>query len=143
MSYILISKKLLIQFRILNCLPNLKRTVYLVLLLSWIKAFLNGRSQSVMLNGYQSDLISVISGVPQGSVLGPTLFLLYINDVSNIFQNLSVTCKLYADDIKLYSCYTTNCQSVHDLSEAIERLTAWSHTWQLSLAANKCFLFYG
>jgi hypothetical protein len=111
------------------------------LLLSWIKAFLNGRSQSVMLNGYQSDLISVISGVPQGSVLGPTLFLLYINDVSNIFQNLSVTCKLYADDIKLYSCYTTNSQSVHDLSEAIERLTAWSHTWQLSLAANKCFLF--
>jgi ribonuclease P/MRP protein subunit RPP40 len=111
------------------------------LLLSWINAFLYGRSQSILLNNYQSELISVTSGVPQGSVLGPTLFLLYINDVTTIFQNLAVTCKLYADDIKLYSCYTTNCQSIDDLSEAIERLTVWSQTWQLHLASNKCLLF--
>jgi hypothetical protein len=94
------------------------------LLLSWINAFLYGRSQSTIFNSCQSDLVPVISGVLQGSVLGPTLFLLYINDVSTIFQNLAVTCKLYADDIKLYSCYTTNCRSVHDLSNAIERLSA-------------------
>jgi Reverse transcriptase (RNA-dependent DNA polymerase) len=80
----------------------------------------------------------VISEVRQGSVLGPTLFLLYINDVSTIFQNLAVTCKLYADDIKLYYCY---CRSVHDISDAIELLSAWSQTWQLHLAANKCFVF--
>ena len=95
----------------------------------------------LIFNSCQSDLVPVISGVPQGSVLGPTLFLLYINDVSTIFQNLAVTCKLYADDIKLYSCYTTNCRSIHDLSDAIERLSAWSQTWQLHLAANKCFVF--
>ena len=111
------------------------------LLLSWINAFLYGRSQSTIFNSCQSDLVPVISGVPQGSVLGPTLFLLYINDVSTIFQNLAVTCKLYADDIKLYSCYSTNCRSVNDLSDAIERLSAWSQTWQLHLAANKCFVF--
>jgi ribonuclease P/MRP protein subunit RPP40 len=78
--------------------------------------------------------------VPQGSVLGPTLFLLYINDVSLIFQNLSVTCKLYADDIKLYSCYTADCQFISDLADAIERLFIWSQTWQLHLAVNKCFM---
>jgi hypothetical protein len=68
---------------------------------------------------------------------------LYINDVSTIFQNLAVTCNFYADDIKLYTCYTTNCQSdsVHDLSEAIERLSAWGQTWPLHLVANKCFIF--
>jgi ribonucleases P/MRP protein subunit RPP40 len=100
------------------------------------------RSQSIVLNSCQADSVPVISGVPQGSVLGPTLFLLYINDVSTIiFQNLAVTCKLYANDIKLYSCYSTNCRSVHDLSEASERLSAWSQTWPLHLAANKCFVF--
>jgi hypothetical protein len=46
-----------------------------------------------------------------------------------------------ADDMKLYSCYTTNCRSLYDLSEAIERLSAWSQTRQLHLAANECFGF--
>ena len=46
-----------------------------------------------------------MSGVPQGSLIGPTLFLLFVNDVINIFDNLAVSFKLYADDIKLYSCY--------------------------------------
>jgi hypothetical protein len=111
------------------------------LLLAWINDFLQNRSQFVALRNYQSEPIPVISGVPQGSVLGPTLFLLYINDVGAIFQNLAVTCKLYADDIKLYSCYTTtDCEYIQDLSDAIERLFNWSRTWQLHLATNKCFM---
>jgi hypothetical protein len=62
------------------------------------------------------------------------LYFCYIDDFSTIFQNLAVTCKLYAGDIKLYSCYTTNCRSgIHDLSDAIESLSAWSQTWQLHL----------
>jgi hypothetical protein len=95
-----------------------------------------------VLCNYQSKSIPVISGVPQGSVLGPTIFLLYINDIGAIFQNLSVTCKLYADDIKLYSCYTTtDCEFIQDLSDAIERLFTCSQTRHLYLAINECFMY--
>ena len=59
------------------------------------------RSQSVVLNNHQSNLIPIVSGVPQGSVLGPRLFLIHINDVSIIFHSPAVACKLYADDIEL------------------------------------------
>lgn len=83
--------------------------------------------------------IPVISGVPQGSVLGPTLFLLFINDVTDIFDGLSVTCKLYADDIKLYTSYCFN-QLHSNLVDATERLIAWADNWQLKLAADKCIV---
>ena len=55
-----------------------------------------------------SSKIPVISGVPQGSVLGPTLFLIYINDVTDMFSDLSVSLSLFADDLKLYTCYKTD-----------------------------------
>jgi len=75
--------------------------------LVWISDFLSNRSQKVKVNDIISTSIEVASGVPQSSVLGPTLFFIFINDVCDIFNNLRVTCKLYADDIKLYSYYDT------------------------------------
>ena len=68
--------------------------------LSWIKAFLTGRIQSVVFEGAKSEAVPVISGVPQGTVLGPTLFLLYINDLP--LQVSSSTTKLFADDCIVY-----------------------------------------
>jgi len=107
-------------------------------LLAWITDFLSNRSQCVRLGNSLSQPISVMSGVPQGSVIGPTLFLLFVNEVIDVFDNLAVSFKLYADDIKLYSCYniTSSCD---DLSVAINRLYNWSVTWQLTLAVQKCF----
>ncbi|XP_047132453.2 uncharacterized protein LOC124811182 [Hydra vulgaris] len=94
-------------------------------LLNWLTNFLHMRSQVVNLNNITSHAISVKSGVPQGSVLGPTLFLLFINDVSHINKQLDIKLKLFADDIKLYSVYDVRgLQS--DLHTAVNRLYEWS-----------------
>ena len=71
--------------------------------LAWLAEFLYNRSQIVKLDSCYSHRVHVISGVAQGSVLGPTLFPLFINDVADLFVDMEISCKLYADDIKLYS----------------------------------------
>ena len=68
-------------------------------LLSWLHGFLIGRKQWVTLNNVQTQWTDVVSGVPQGSVLGLVVFLLYVNDISSVVNSNLV---LYADDIKLY-----------------------------------------
>ena len=67
--------------------------------LQWIQSFLSNRSQQVVVEGSYSTPCSVTSGVPQGSVLGPTLFLIYINDLVNDIQS---TVRLFADDCLIY-----------------------------------------
>jgi len=69
-------------------------------ILMWLKSFLIARHQRVAINGEFSSWIPVTSGVPQGSVLGPLLFLIYINDISSVVSNSTV--KLFADDFTIY-----------------------------------------
>ena len=71
-------------------------------LLAFIKDFLTDRTQHVVVDGKISSISKVLSGVPQGSVLGPILFILYINYVVDSLPT-STTCKLFADDLKIYS----------------------------------------
>ena len=73
-------------------------------LYSWIEAFLCGRFQQVSIGGCYSDMVPVTSGVPQGSVLGPLLFLMYVNDLPEV---VDCPIKLFADDTKLYSGVST------------------------------------
>ena len=68
------------------------------------------------------------------------MFLLYVNDTVDIFSGLSVSCKLYADDVKLYSSYSVNITS-QDLNVVIDRLLLWSSQWQLKIANEKCFTY--
>jgi len=71
-------------------------------LLLWLQDFLSDRTQAVKVGTNRSSFTSVLSGVPQGSVLGPLMFLLCINDIVDVLGP-DLTVKLYADDIKLYS----------------------------------------
>ena len=64
-------------------------------LLSWLRSFLTNRYQRIVLRGHYSSWTSILSGVPQGTVLGPSLFLIYINDIS---RNIMSSTKLFADD---------------------------------------------
>ena len=100
------------------------------LLLS-LSDFLLNRTQRVRVN----EILSEPRPVPQGSVLGPTLFLIFINDIVDNITKASVSTKLFADDIKLYAYSESN----QHLQDAITELTHWSDRWQLRLTSDKCF----
>lgn len=108
-------------------------------LLSWIRAFLINRKQSVKIRGTVSKSARVVSGVPQGSVLGPLLFVIYINDIDDCIQDAQII--KYADDIRLYIAIS-NQPSPHVgqqlLQDDLTRVSAWSKTWLLNLNTSKC-----
>jgi hypothetical protein len=103
---------------------------------SWIKAFLFNRTQRVVINGCHSDWLPVTSGVPQGSVLGPLLFLLYINDIGN---GISSTLRLFADDLIIYRKINDN-NSHAMLQQDINTLYNWSKTWAMKFNETKCHM---
>ena len=103
-------------------------------LLSWIRAFLSDREQRVVLDGIKSDPASVSSGVPQGTVLGPLLFLVYINDLPECVHS---EVRMFADDCLLYR--HINSQSDADtLQKDLNQLQAWETKWQMSFNPSKC-----
>jgi len=101
-------------------------------LLKWISAFLTSHSQGVVINGKFSDWLPVLSGVPQGSILGPLLSILHINDITSVVQSSSV--RVFADDVSLYATQEDSLKLQDDLS----RIYNWSLHWQLSLNPQKC-----
>jgi len=102
--------------------------------LLWIRNFLTHRSQRVVLDGEASSHIPVRSGVPQGTVLGPVLFLLFINDLP---EEVSSKVRLFADDCILYREVTTTGDS-EKLQEDLDNLLAWEQRWQMSFHPDKC-----
>ena len=104
--------------------------------LNLINAFLTNRTHQVLVNGSHSETQIVTSGVPQGTVLGPLLFLLYINDIEN---NLTSKIRLFADDSALYRKIDTLAVS-HSLQQDILRLQDWADKWQMKFNIKKCKL---
>ena len=109
-------------------------------LLDWVKAFLSQRKQRVVVNSSKSAWADVSSGVPQGSVLGPVLFLVYINDIEDAIRNIL---RLFADDTKLFGCTNTDTD-IEDLQLDNDDLNDWSGKWLLKFNVGKCCtLHYG
>ena len=100
----------------------------------WIESFLSDRTQSVVVEGEASSTIQVRSGVPQGSVVGPCLFLLYINDLPNRVSSIS---KLFADDTLLHRLMK-NDNDTKTLQEDLQELEKWENEWDMSFHPNKC-----
>lgn len=98
---------------------------------NWIKDFLFNRKQRVFIRGQFSEHASVLSGVPQGSVLGPLLFILFVNDIPEV---VNAKVKMYADDTKLYD----NHMKFRSLQEDLKNLEKWSRTWLLKFNELKC-----
>ena len=101
----------------------------------WIENFLFDRHQRVVVEGVSSSCLAVTSGVPQGSVLGPSLFLVYINDVCDNLR--ASTIRLFADDALLYCPINSPIDSFyfqHDLN----MLGRWAEQWGMEFNTDKC-----
>ena len=105
--------------------------------LRWIKSFLSDRTQSVIVNDARSHAINVTSSVPQGSVLGPILFRVYVDDITRVVKHCEV--RLFADDTKLYLRVKKDAIT-NLLQQDLENIFEWSTKWQLGLALQKCVI---
>ena len=102
--------------------------------LNWVRAFLGSRSQRVVIEGEESESIPVTSGVPQGSVLGPILFLIYINDLPD---EVCSRVRLFADDTALYLTMESE-DSGPTLQSDLDILSMWETRWDMEFNPSKC-----
>ena len=100
----------------------------------WIHNFLKSRTQAVVLEGVTSDYVPVQSGVSQGSVLGPSLFLFYINDIP---VGLDSTIRLFADDTIAYLTIKSNKDCL-TLQKDLDKLGIWENKWKMAFHPDKC-----
>ena len=99
-----------------------------------IQSFLSERLQQVVVDGCCSSPCKVFSGVPQGSVLGPVLFLLYINDIA---EGICSHIKLFADDCLIYRIIQSPSDQ-HTLQQGLNTLVNWAEKWQMKFNIAKC-----
>jgi len=104
----------------------------------WLRNFLTGRRMKVGVQGTFSTWTDVLSGIPQGSILGPLLFLLFVNELPHwILNNM----KMFADDTKLWTRIKT-AQDGLSLQADLDNLSTWSEIWQLRFNPDKCKIMH-
>ena len=109
-------------------------------LLGWVSSFLSNRSQEVVVNDSRSKSAPVTSGIPQGSVLGPLLFVVYINDLPDVVDK-DTFIYLFADDTKAFRLIRGHEDRVQ-LQKDINKMVEWSNTWLLKFHPEKCKMMH-
>ena len=99
--------------------------------LNWVRSFLAGRKQRVRIGNSYSNMTDVTSGIPQGSILGPVLFTIFINDLPDA---LDVNCKVFADDTKIYD----DSKKHNDIQNDLYKMQQWTEKWNLYFNVSKC-----
>ena len=103
-------------------------------LLSWFRSYLGRRHQRVVLEGSYSDFLEVKAGVPQGSILGPLLFLIYINDIVN---DIGSNIKLFADDTSLYIIVEDPATAANLMDSDLDKMHNWANAWLVKFNPHK------
>ena len=104
-------------------------------LLTWLESYLHNRSQSVTILGATSSLLPVTSGVPQGSILGPVLFLMYVNSLPDVVRSNQIAA--FVDDTKVFK-EITSTRDAEQLQEDLSGLLMWSDSASLKFNYSKC-----
>ena len=99
--------------------------------------YLINRKQCVLYKGFKSNINSLSTGVPQGSTLGPLLFLIYVNDLPNLFTK-NTKCMMFADDIVLYQSCINMDQLYRELQLSLDKMYTWCKSNQITLNIKKC-----
>ncbi|KAI8517131.1 hypothetical protein Bbelb_057120 [Branchiostoma belcheri] len=105
-------------------------------LCNWFSGYLSNRQQRVVINGVASSWGSTTAGVPQGSILGPLLFLIYLNDIQELPSKSSINC--FADDTSLYNSGRTAVEVANTTNADLCIVSNWFHDWGLQLHPDKC-----
>ena len=103
-------------------------------LLDWFTNYLSDRSQKVSINGVLSVLMFILAGVPQGCILGPLLFIVYINDVILLIEEII---RLFADDSMMISIGVDQLDCVMKLQPALDAFIAWAVHWKIKINPSK------
>ena len=107
------------------------------LALRWLTSYLGRRKQRVVLNGKVSDWVPAVSGTPEGGLLSPLLFSLFVNDLPSVVKT---RCLMFADDVKIFQ-KVKGPNDVKMLQDDIDAVTRWAADWRLKLNPSKCKTF--
>ena len=103
--------------------------------LKWFQSYLTKRNQVCVVDGYTSSAKEIVCGVPQGSILGPLMFLLYINDLPECLIN--TTPGMYADDTQIYASSASFSELISKLNQDLENIVKWLSHNKLQLHTKK------
>ena len=108
-------------------------------IIKWVKAFLSDRSFQIKVGESLSDPHSISAGVPQGAVIGPILFSIFINNIPNLKDKINKAyCLLFADDLVMLGCYKRPGQIGALMKRYLKEMESWLTKWRLKMCAHKC-----